>query len=111
MSIGELEELLPYIEQGKLSWRDLLSSRFRESEVIITSVHQALYNINRDRQTPNIRNGLLLERFESVFARVRGLCAEPEEMSRHIRDGHQTGDAEDWSYGKAKPISSVLLSY
>ena len=78
MSIGELEELLPYIEQAKLSWRDLLSSRFRDSEVIITSVHQALYNINRDRQTPHIRNAVLLERFESVFARVSGPYAEPK---------------------------------
>lgn len=91
MSIGELEELLPYIAQGKVSWRDLLSSRFRDSEVIITSVHQALYNINRDRQTPYIRNSVLLERFERVFERVRRLCAEPEQMPRHTGGGKQRG--------------------
>ena len=77
MSIDELEELLPYIEQQRVSWSELLSSRFRDDEVVITSVHQALYNINSDKNTPLTRNSFLLDRYQEMFESIKKLCPPP----------------------------------
>lgn len=74
MSIDELEELLPYIQQQGVSWTELLQSRFKNDNVVITSVHQGLYNINRDRKTAIMRNSFLINRYEALFERMKKVC-------------------------------------
>lgn len=74
ISIDELEELLPHIERGVVTWQEVLRSRFGRGELSILSVHQALYNLTQEKRVPPLRNDYLLQRFEQMFARMRDLC-------------------------------------
>ena len=73
ISIDELEELLPYVEQAHVSWQEVLRSRFKGDDIAITSIHQALYNIGRDKSIPLTRNQFLLRRYEEMFSRIKDL--------------------------------------
>lgn len=70
MSVDELEELFPYVEQRAVTWQEVLRSRFTGDRISLISVHQALYNITRDKDTPILRNDYLLGRFEQMFRRM-----------------------------------------
>lgn len=71
ISIDELEEILPYISEAKLTWNQLLNERFIGEDVSIYSVRQALYDTRKKNSIPSIRNEHLLQRFEEVFSRVK----------------------------------------
>ncbi len=79
ISIDELEELLPYIGQGLITWQEIFRERFNRDEVSMFSIHQALYDLIGKRSLPRLRNERLLQRFEAVFSVVSKQCA-------HLRD-------------------------
>jgi hypothetical protein len=82
MSVDELEELLPYVAAGDVGWQEVLRERFTGHGVSLISVHQALYNICRDRNVPVRRNDLLLQRFEQMFLRMQDLFTAEDDQNR-----------------------------
>jgi hypothetical protein len=87
MSVDELEGLLPYVAAGAVRWQEVLCERFTDHGVSLISVHQALYNICRDRKVPVRRNDFLLQRFEQMFSRMKGLyTAEDGQNPGQLRD-------------------------
>lgn len=87
MSVDELEELLPYVAARDVGWQEVLRERFTEHGASIISVHQALYNLCRDRKASVRRNDFLLQRFEQVFSRMKDLYA--------AEDGQNPGQLRD----------------
>ena len=70
MSVDELETLLPNIEAGKITWKEILEERFGRDRVKAFSVHQALYDLSQKKGVEIERNGYLLERFDEIFAEI-----------------------------------------
>ena len=71
LSIGELEELLPYLQAGRFDLATLLSARFvadkeppHELKVHLFSVHQTLYDLPGRGDV--LRNDFLLEHFKNI---------------------------------------------
>lgn len=70
MSIGELEELLPYFVENHLSWGEVPEFRLRGAEVVPFSVHQAIYDLLGLKGMKPRRNQLLLKRFNQVWTTI-----------------------------------------
>src|SRR5262249_53943830 len=70
VSIDELEQVLPYTADGRISWQEFFNSRFDGDEVRILSVHQRFYEIQRDRRLEPLRNDYLLKRFDEMWLRI-----------------------------------------
>jgi hypothetical protein len=74
MSIAELEELLPYVRESKLSWQALLDRRFDgPNDVRGLSVHQTLYDALDNPNEPVPRNEFIGPRFEEIWKNIQGL--------------------------------------
>lgn len=72
ISVDEFEQVLPCINAGILTWRELLDSRFFSDHVYLFSVHQALYNIMKERNADFIQNAFLMQKTEEIFAKQFG---------------------------------------
>ncbi len=72
MSIHELEEVLPYFEAGDATWDGILEQRFVGSdEISLISIHQALYNVLRDKRAERRRNRVPLNEFDSIYSEIK----------------------------------------
>jgi len=70
MSVDELENLLPHIEAGAITWPEILNERFDRDRVRATSVHQALYDRSQQKGVTHASNRYLLEGFDAIFADI-----------------------------------------
>ena len=75
MSAEELDETLPMIAAGPVTWDELLDSRFEGNRVLPFSVGQARYDLARSKGIPYVRNQFRLDQFAAVFARIREMYA------------------------------------
>ena len=73
MSVQELEDTLPAISHGQMTWRELFESRFHENRVSPFSVHQARYNLAAAKGVSYLRNQFMLDQFAAIFAHIRSL--------------------------------------
>lgn len=73
MSVQELEDTLPAISDGQMTWGELFESRFRDNRVSPFSVHQARYNLTNAQALPYVRNQFRLDQFKTIFAQIRVL--------------------------------------
>ncbi|HEV2198817.1 MAG TPA: hypothetical protein VGR73_03280 [Bryobacteraceae bacterium] len=71
MSVEELEETLPIIATGPVTWNELFDSRFENKRVSPFSVGQARYELARSKGIPYVRNQFRLDQFAAVFAHIR----------------------------------------
>jgi hypothetical protein len=71
MTIGELEEILPYVSINTFTWAELFETRFAGSEVIGYSVHQALFDWRHTKGVASFRNEVILKRFQQIFERMK----------------------------------------
>ena len=80
MSVGEVEEILPYIAAAQLTWEALFDRRFTPDGkgLLIHSVHQTLYDLSHTQGTPVLRNEFVLHRFENVYAHIKQVFQAPE---------------------------------
>jgi hypothetical protein len=70
MSVDELEELLPYVSNGDLSWRDLIDSRFDANGVTPDPFHTALATARRRKNVRPRTNSFLSEAGEWIRSRI-----------------------------------------
>ena len=66
MSANELEEILPYVAGNAFSWADLLDFRSRHLTGAF-SVHQAIYDLLREKNLPPSRNPAVRKTFDEVW--------------------------------------------
>ena len=66
MSVNELEEILPYVAGNAFSWADLLDFRSRHLTGAF-SVHQAIYDLLREKNLPASRNPAVRKSFDEVW--------------------------------------------
>lgn len=71
MTMGELEEMLPYVSGNVFTWAELFETRFAGSDVIGHSVYQAIFDWRRRRRLPAIRNVVVLERLQQLFRKMK----------------------------------------
>ena len=71
MTIGELEEILPYVSKGTFGWAELFETRFAGDEVIAYSVHQAILDWCNTKGAAPLRNEVILGRFEEIFQKMK----------------------------------------
>jgi hypothetical protein len=71
MTVGELEEILPYVSNNMFTWADLFETRFADSEVIGHSVHQAMFDWRHAKGVAPCRNEVLLRRFKQIFKKMK----------------------------------------
>jgi hypothetical protein len=80
MSVGELEEALPYFAVATPTWQALLQARFTpEDGVKLSSVHQTLYDLLGQQRTPARRNQCVLRWFEEIYNQILRLFRFPAE--------------------------------
>jgi len=70
MSIDEFEGVLPNIQNGTFTWRELLGERFDHDRVKAFSIHQTVYDLCRKKGVEIHRNQFLLDQFEAIFDSV-----------------------------------------
>ena len=100
MSVQELEELLPQTNAGHVTWKEVLERRFDGTRVRITSLHQALYDVMKEKSLASSRTHTchgLSTRFIRISRHGTGLRKARERptgspISRGGRDG--CGDAQ-----------------
>jgi hypothetical protein len=66
MSVNELEEILPYVAENAFSWAELLDFRSRHLSGAF-SVHQAIYDLLREKGLPPSRNRAVRKTFDEVW--------------------------------------------
>jgi hypothetical protein len=66
MSVNELEEVLPYVASNAFTWADLLDFRSRHLSGAF-SVHQAIYDLLREKNLPASRNPAVRKSFDEVW--------------------------------------------
>jgi hypothetical protein len=66
MSVNELEEVLPYVASNAFTWADLLDFRSRHLSGAF-SVHQAIYDLLREKNLPASRNPAVRNSFDEVW--------------------------------------------
>jgi hypothetical protein len=72
MSIAELEDLLPQAGAGSATWREVLDARFiRNDDVMFVSVHQALYDLMKNRGRAWLNNAFLRRTSDEMVERMR----------------------------------------
>jgi hypothetical protein len=76
MSINELEEILPYVADNAFSWADLLDFRYRHLTGAF-SVHQAIYDILREKNLSPSRNPAVRKSFDEVWGIISSRYKPP----------------------------------
>ena len=71
MTIGELEEILPYVSKNIFTWAELFETRFVGSEVIGHSAHQAIFDLRHTKGVASLRNEVILKRFDQIFEKMK----------------------------------------
>ena len=64
MSVNELEEILPYVSENLFSWSELLDFRLSGLTGGAFSVHQAIYDLLREKGLSARRNQAIRKSFE-----------------------------------------------
>jgi hypothetical protein len=67
MSVNELEEILPYISENLFSWSELLDFRLSGPTGGAFSVHQAIYDLLREKGLSARRNQAIRKSFDEVW--------------------------------------------
>jgi hypothetical protein len=70
MSVNEVEEILPYVSAGSFSWEELLDFRLNNHLSGAFSVHQAIYDLLRQKVLPTIRNEKVREGFDEAWRTI-----------------------------------------
>jgi hypothetical protein len=73
MSVQELENTLPVVTSGDLTWRELFEARFNGTDLHPTSINQARYNLARQKGLTYRRNQYRLDQFERIFKQLGDL--------------------------------------
>jgi hypothetical protein len=76
MSVNELEEILPYVSAGSFSWEELLDFRLNHLSGAF-SVHQAIYDLLRQKGLPRIRNQKVREGFDNAWRIINSRYKPP----------------------------------
>jgi hypothetical protein len=76
MSVNELEELLPYVSENSFSWSELLDFRLSGPTRGAFSVHQAIYDLLREKGLSTRRNQPIRKSFDEVW-RIIGSRYKP----------------------------------
>ncbi len=76
MSVNELEEILPYVSAGSFSWEELLDFRLNHLSGAF-SVHQAIYDLLRQKVLPTIRNEKVREGFDQAWRTINSRYKPP----------------------------------
>jgi hypothetical protein len=77
MSVNELEEILPYVAENAFSWAELLDFRFRHLSGAF-SVHQAIYDLLREKGLPPSRNRAVRKTFDEVWRIISSRYRAPK---------------------------------
>jgi hypothetical protein len=77
MSVNELEEILPYVAENSFTWAELLDFRFRHLSGAF-SVHQAIYDLLRERGLPPSRNRAVRKIFDEVWRIISSRYKPPK---------------------------------
>jgi len=77
MSVNELEEILPYVAENAFSWAELLDFRFRHLSGAF-SVHQAIYDLLREKGLPPSRNRAVRKTFDEVWRIISSRYKPPK---------------------------------
>ena len=77
MSVNELEEILPYVAENSFSWAELLDFRFHHL-VGAFSVHQAIYDLLREKGLPQRRNQEVRKTFDEVWRIISSRYKPPK---------------------------------
>jgi hypothetical protein len=67
ISVNELEEILPYVSESLFSWSELLDFRFSGPTGGAFSVHQAIYDLLREKGLSARRNQAIRKSFDEVW--------------------------------------------
>src|ERR1700678_1492307 len=67
MSVNELEEILPYLSENLFSWPELLDFRLGGPTRGAFSVHQAIYDLLREKGFSARRNQAIRKSFDEVW--------------------------------------------
>jgi hypothetical protein len=67
MSVNELEEILPYVSENLFSWPELLDFRLSGPTRGAFSVHQAIYDLLREKGFSARRNQAIRKSFDEVW--------------------------------------------
>jgi hypothetical protein len=76
MSVNELEEILPYVAENAFSWAELLDFRVHQLGGAF-SVHQAIYDLLREKNLPISRNQAVRKSFDEVWRIISGRYKPP----------------------------------
>lgn len=69
MSVDELEGVLPLISAGAFTWEELLSRRFSSDHVVPSSIHQASYDIMKEKNKQFTQNAFLKRKTDEIFSK------------------------------------------
>jgi hypothetical protein len=78
MSINELEEILPYVSENLFSWPELLDFRLSGPTGGAFSVHQAVYDLLREKGLSARRNQAIRKSFDEVWRIIGSRYRPPE---------------------------------
>jgi hypothetical protein len=67
MSVNELDEILPYVSENLFSWPELLDFRLSGPTRGAFSVHQAIYDLLREKGLSARRNQAIRKSFDEVW--------------------------------------------
>ena len=67
MSVNELEEILPYVSENLVSWSELLDFRLSGPTGGAFSVHQAIYDLLREKGLSARRNQAIRKSFDEIW--------------------------------------------
>jgi hypothetical protein len=81
MSVNELEEILPYVSAGSFSWEELLDFRLNNLSGAF-SVHQAIYDLVRQKGLPTIKNEKVRVAFDEAWRTINSRFKAPVALSR-----------------------------
>jgi hypothetical protein len=78
MSVNELEEILPYVSESLFSWPELLDFRLGGPTRGAFSVHQAIYDLLREKGLSARRNQAIRKSFDEVWKIISSRYKPPK---------------------------------
>lgn len=80
MSVNELEEILPYVSENLFGWSELLDFRLRGPTSGAFSVHQAIYDLLREKGLSARRNQAIRKSFDEVWKIIGSRYKAPKPL-------------------------------
>jgi len=77
MSIGEFEEILPYVSGNIFSWEELLQRRFNQAQVNAFSVHQTIFDLLQSKGMQPQRNESLSKKYDEIGRIISSRYKQP----------------------------------